>query len=78
LVDKPSGKGTIESYTIIYGKDGQPTIGVVIGRRPDNARFIAMTNDGDTATLAAMATTDPLGATIDVVAGEKNNRFVLT
>ncbi|MET0378810.1 MAG: acetyl-CoA acetyltransferase, partial [Spongiibacteraceae bacterium] len=76
LASQPNGNGSIETFTLIYGKDGQPTSGVVIGRLHDNARFIAITNDGDTATLQKMAANDPLGAAIVVTAGEKTNRFV--
>lgn len=76
LATAPNGSATIETYTVIYGKDGQPASGIVIGRLHDNARFIASTNDGDSATLQKMTMNDPLGAAIVVSAGEKTNRFV--
>jgi acetyl-CoA C-acetyltransferase len=79
ITDRPNGKGTIETFTLIYGKDGKPATGVVIGRlQADNSRFIAVNQDGDTATLEKMAANDPLGASIEVTATEKANRFVLT
>src|SRR5690606_8460938 len=75
LADKPNGRATIETYTVIYGKEG-PASGVVIGRLEDNSRCLAITRDGDSATLQKLVETDPLGAAIEVTAEEKNNRFV--
>jgi acetyl-CoA C-acetyltransferase len=38
-----SGKGIIETYTIIYSKDGSPSYGVVYGKTEQGFRFIAQT-----------------------------------
>lgn len=73
---KPNGTATIETYTIIHGKDGKPSTAVIIGRLADDSRCIAASNDGDTATLNKMVESDPLGAAIQVRAEEKSNRFV--
>lgn len=70
LTSQPSGRATLESFTVIHGKDGRPAIGVVVGRLADASRFMATTAKGDEATVARLAgTDDPLGATIEVAAG---------
>ena len=38
----PNGRGTIEAYTVVHGRDGSPERGVVIGRLDDQQRFIAV------------------------------------
>ena len=42
VVTAPSGRGTIETYTIVHGRDGAPARGFVIGRLEDQRRFIAV------------------------------------
>ncbi len=42
VVPQPSGRGTIETYTIVHGRDGAPSRGTVIGRLADQRRFIAV------------------------------------
>jgi acetyl-CoA C-acetyltransferase len=39
------GDGTIETYTVIYGRDRQPQRGLVYGRTGDGQRFVANTED---------------------------------
>ncbi|MEM9175375.1 MAG: acetyl-CoA acetyltransferase [Myxococcota bacterium] len=40
----PSGRGTVETYTIGHGRDGTPEQGIVVGRLHDSgARFLANT-----------------------------------
>ena len=42
LVNAASGRGTIEAYTVVHGRDGGPERGVAIGRLDDDRRFIAV------------------------------------
>jgi acetyl-CoA C-acetyltransferase len=42
MVAEPGGRGTIEAYTVVHGRDGAPERGVVIGRLDDAHRFIAV------------------------------------
>ena len=42
VVAVPAGRGTIETYTIMHGRDGAAKRGVVIGRLEDERRFIAV------------------------------------
>ena len=43
FADAPAGAATIETYTVLFDREGAPARGIVIGRLPDGARFIANT-----------------------------------
>ena len=43
IAEEPSGPATVETYTVVYGRDGAPAQGIVIGRLDDGQRFIANT-----------------------------------
>ena len=71
----PEGDGLIETYTVLWDKNG-PTIGIIVGRlTADNHRFVANTEPGDTETLAVMSEADPLHRRVHVTASEAGNRF---
>ncbi|MCC6765117.1 MAG: acetyl-CoA acetyltransferase [Deltaproteobacteria bacterium] len=78
LTAQPRGRATLESFTVIHGKDGRPAVGVAVGRLPDGSRCMATTGKGDAATIAGLAgAADPLGAAIEVTpGGAAANRFV--
>ena len=52
LVKDYAGPATIESYTIFYGRDGQPRGGVVVARTPDGCRTLAHVDVNDTVMVA--------------------------
>jgi len=74
LADLVEGAGTIETYTIVFGREG-PTYAVAIGILPDGRRFIARSDEA--ATLAAMQERDPLGAQIALSNDGERNAFTL-
>lgn len=81
LVEQPDGDAVIETYTVGFGRDGQPDRGIVIGRlgdgsNPDAPRFIAKT-PLDTDMLTAMTREDFLGARGRVSTGDRHNIFSL-
>jgi len=43
LASEPSGRGVIETYTVVHDRDGSPARGIVIGRLDDGRRFLADT-----------------------------------
>jgi len=55
-----SGAAIAETYTVIYGRDGAPERGIVIGRLDDGARFIANT-PADRDALEAFAAVENVG-----------------
>ena len=74
LADLVEGSGTIETYTVVQGREGA-TYSVAIGRLPDGRRFIARSDDP--ATLAAMDADDPLGRQVALSNDGERNAFTL-
>ena len=71
LDPEPSGRGTVETYTIGHGRDGEPEQGIVIGRLADSgARFLANTPT-DPSLLAELETREVIGleGTVETVDG---------
>jgi acetyl-CoA C-acetyltransferase len=60
LVPEATGRGTIETYTVVHGHDGGPERGVVIGRLDDHRRFIAAVAR-DRALLESMERAEQIG-----------------
>ena len=42
----------IETYTVLYERNGQPRFGLIIGRNPAGARFLAKVPASDPAGIA--------------------------
>ena len=61
FADAPSGDATVETYTVLFDREGAPERGIVIGRTADDARFIANTPPGDRGTLDAMTKHEAIG-----------------
>ncbi len=76
VVAEPAGDATIETYTVLFDRDGVPERGIVIGRTGDARRFIANTPAGRT--LEAMTTHEMIGTTgvVSRAAGGETNLFV--
>jgi acetyl-CoA C-acetyltransferase len=72
FVPEASGKGAVESFTVIYGRNGEVEHGVVMLRTPDNARALARVPARDGATLAHLLNLDrtPVGSKGDIVAAD--------
>ena len=66
------GKGKVESFTVIYGRNGEVEHGVVMLRTADNARTLARVPAGDSATLAHLMNMErtPVGSIGDIVMAE--------
>jgi acetyl-CoA C-acetyltransferase len=60
FVEAPDGGGTIETYTVLHDREGSPIRGIVVGRLPDGARFIANTPN-DRALFDALMAEDGVG-----------------
>jgi acetyl-CoA C-acetyltransferase len=69
------GTGTIETYTVVYGKEG-PSHAIVVGRLDSTGeRFFANTHEGDQETLNALINEDPLGRRVYVRSFGFGNRI---
>lgn len=64
LIEDYAGEGAIETYTVFYDRAGAPRVGVIIGRTPSDARFLARVNGDDAETIAFLTSGahEPVGA----------------
>ena len=71
---RPSGSGTVETYTVMFDRSGQPEQGLVLGRLESGKRFVAQT-PRDKQVLAQMIGEDPIGQTGKVICKGPRNLF---
>ncbi|MFP5462311.1 MAG: hypothetical protein ACLGII_12195 [Gammaproteobacteria bacterium] len=71
VVTEHAGAATLETFTVVYERDGRPNRGVVIGRTPGGARLMARVDATETATLARLTSLDqsPVGSRGEVSKG---------
>jgi len=72
FVTEARGKGTVESFTVIYGRNNEVEHGVVMLRTEANARALARVPAGDGATLAHLVNLDrtPVGSSGVIVTAD--------
>lgn len=70
----PSGRATVDAYTMIYDRNNLPNKGIVIGEKEDGKRFAAYTPP-DPALFSAMIREDFCGIRGTVVSRDKVNTF---
>jgi acetyl-CoA C-acetyltransferase len=72
FVTEASGKGSAESFTVIYGRGGEVEHGVVMLRTADNSRALARVPARDRATLAHLLNMDrtPVGSLGEIVSAD--------
>jgi acetyl-CoA C-acetyltransferase len=73
VVEKPEGRATVETYTVVTDRKGK-RFGIVVGRLEDGSRFLANSPD-DTNTLDWMMREEMLGRGGSVTTTEHNNLF---
>src|SRR5215831_1496781 len=68
FVTEASGKGSVESFTVLYGRNGGIEHGVVMLRTANNARTLARVPEKDGATLSHLTNMDrsPVGSVGDI------------
>ena len=81
FTESPDGEGTVETYTVLYGRDNQPQQGIVIGRLgelgdPEARRFVAMVG-ADRGVLEGMTQKDMIGSKGVASSGDEHNTFNL-
>lgn len=69
FVTEADGKGAVESFTVIYGRNNEVEHGVVMLRTQDNARALARVPASDGATLAHLLDMDrtPVGSSGNII-----------
>jgi acetyl-CoA C-acetyltransferase len=60
LALEAEGPATIETYTVLFERDGGPSRGIVVGRLEDGRRFLANTPEAP-AVAEALAATEAIG-----------------
>src|SRR3977135_596700 len=72
FVIEADGKGSVESFTVIYGRNGEVEHGVVMLRTSDNTRALARVpaHDGQTLTHLLNMERTPVGSSGDIVTAE--------
>src|SRR6266403_714881 len=72
FVTEASGKGEVESFTVIYGRNGEAEHGVVMLRTQDKARALARVPASDRAALSHLLDLDrsPVGSRGDIVTAD--------
>jgi acetyl-CoA C-acetyltransferase len=79
VTETPQGTGTVETYTVVFGRDNSPERGIVIGRLgdgsdPDAQRFFANTPP-DTDLLESITRSDFIGEKGKITQSEGINIF---
>jgi len=71
LLDTYAGPGEIETYTVLYDRDGAARFGAIIGRTPEGARFLARVAKEDTAMIEFLVSgeAEPVGTRGQAVIG---------
>ena len=73
IAEKASGRGHIETYTVIYKKDGTPDYTLIYGKTEKGARFIA-NSDTDQETVTALTTENQVGKAVHLCYDDQKKR----
>ena len=67
-----TGPASLETFTVIYERDGRPNRGIVVGRTPQGTRLMARVDAGEAATLAQLTALErsPVGSAGQVARGD--------
>jgi acetyl-CoA C-acetyltransferase len=74
VIEEPKGAATIETYTVVHGREGY-MMGIVVGRDSEGRRFVANTPT-DEAVLADLEATEAVGRTGTVSRSEDGARNI--
>jgi acetyl-CoA C-acetyltransferase len=74
IVEEANGNAKIETYTVVHGRDGEPYMGIIIGRLEDGSRFAANT-PGDRDVLDWLLDGEAIGRRGKVTSSGGQNTF---
>lgn len=71
------GPATVETFTVFYGRDGQPRAGVVVALTPAGKRVLAQVPGNDAATIERLTSAEgtPVGASGTITRGDDLSRW---
>jgi len=73
-VPEARGTGTVEAYTVLFDREGQPTRGIALGRTQAGERFLANTPD-DRTSLEGFLAKEGVGRIGKLSSHDGHNRF---
>ncbi len=75
-----AGTATVETFTVFYGRDGQPRAGVVVALTPAGKRVLAQVPGNDAETIARLTSAEgtPVGQTGQITRGEELGRWTFS
>ena len=76
VAEKPAGKATLETFTVVYDKKAKPRQGIVFGRLESGARFVANT-PRDPSMIQALCDGRAIGRSGKVKSRSGRNTFFL-
>ncbi|MDP3748751.1 MAG: acetyl-CoA acetyltransferase [Phenylobacterium sp.] len=74
VIERPQGAATIETFTVVHGREGY-MMGIVVGRDSEGRRFVANTPT-DAATLSGLEATEAVGRKGTVGRSEDDSRNI--
>ena len=74
VIERPQGAATIETFTVVHGREGY-MMGIVVGRDSKGRRFVANTPT-DAATLSGLEATEAVGRKGTVGRSEDDSRNI--
>jgi len=77
FVEDYVGPGRIETYTVLYERDGAVKFGVIVGRTPEGARFLAKVPATDEAAIGFLTdgAAEPVGSPGEAAMGADGDVF---
>lgn len=77
LDESYTGPGTVETYTVLYERDGRPKFGVIVGRAPGGQRFLAKIPPSEETTIAFLTSgeAEPVGRKGQAVSGQDGDVY---
>lgn len=78
VIERPSGRGRVETYTVIHDRDGF-RMGVIVGRDEADRRFAAIIPGTETEALASLEAREGIGrmGTVSRAGDDRRNIFTL-
>jgi acetyl-CoA C-acetyltransferase len=77
VIERPSGRGRVETYTVIHDRDGF-RMGIIVGRDEGDRRFAAIVPGTETKALASLEAREGIGRTGTVARSEDDRRNLFT
>ncbi|MFM8819189.1 MAG: acetyl-CoA acetyltransferase [Phenylobacterium sp.] len=77
VVERPSGRGKVETYTVIHDRDGF-RMGIIVARDMADRRFAAIIPGSETEALASLEAREGVGRTGIVARSEDDRRNLFT